>query len=143
MEASSMNETNELVGIDTAEISLTPTATKRIRGLMQEKELDNHALRVFISGGGCSGFQYGMAFEDNPRQDDIKITHEDIRVVIDPVSYGHLAGARIDYIEDLMGGGFSIENPNAVSTCGCGHSFRTEGKTAAAESHAGGSCGCG
>jgi iron-sulfur cluster assembly protein len=83
-----------------------------------------------------------MAFEGNPREDDVEIVHDDIHVVIDPVSFGHLAGSKIDYVEDLMGGGFSIDNPNAVSTCGCGHSFRTEGKAAAAESHAGGSCGC-
>lgn len=137
-----MSETNELIGIETNTITLTSAAADRIRALMQEKQLDNHALRVFISGGGCSGYQYGMAFEGNPREDDVRVAYGEIQVVIDPMSYGHLAGARIDYVEDLMGGGFSIDNPNAVSTCGCGHSFKTEGKTAEAESHAGGACGC-
>jgi iron-sulfur cluster assembly protein len=137
-----MSETNELIGIEASTITITSTAAQRIRALMQEKQLDDHALRVFISGGGCSGYQYGMAFEGQPREDDIKVSYEDIQVVIDPMSYGHLAGSRIDYVEDLMGGGFHIENPNAVSTCGCGHSFKTEEKSAAAEAHGGGSCGC-
>lgn len=130
------------MGIGTAEITMTDSAAERIRTLMQEKQLENHALRVFISGGGCSGYQYGMAFEGNPRDDDIKISQEGIQVVIDPMSYGHLAGSKIDYVEDLMGGGFHIENPNAVATCGCGHSFRTEGQPASAEAHSGGSCSC-
>ncbi len=137
-----MSETNEVIGIEPTTIALTGKAAERIRALMQEKQLDNHALRVFISGGGCSGYQYGMAFEGQPREDDIKVSYDDIQVVIDPMSYGHLAGCRIDYVEDLMGGGFHIENPNAVSTCGCGHSFKTEGEPAAADSHGGGSCGC-
>jgi iron-sulfur cluster assembly protein len=137
-----MTDTNKTIGISTSDITLTSTAAERIRTLMQEKELENHALRVFISGGGCSGYQYGMAFEGNPREDDVKIDYEDIQVVIDPMSYGHLVGSTIDYIEDLMGGGFNIENPNAVATCGCGHSFRTEDKQTPAEAHAGGYCGC-
>jgi iron-sulfur cluster assembly protein len=137
-----MSETNELIGIDASTISITSAAVERIRSLMQEKQLDDHALRVFISGGGCSGYQYGMAFEGNPREDDIKVSSAGIQVVIDPMSYGHLAGSKIDYVEDLMGGGFQINNPNAVSTCGCGHSFKTEGKPAEAGSNAGGACGC-
>jgi iron-sulfur cluster assembly protein len=137
-----MSDNGELMGIGTREITLTANAAERIRALMQEKQLENHALRVFISGGGCSGYQYGMAFEGDPREDDVKVSHGDIQVVIDPMSYGHLAGSKIDYVEDLMGGGFHIDNPNAVSTCGCGHSFRTEDKAEAAETHAGGSCGC-
>jgi iron-sulfur cluster assembly protein len=137
-----MSDTSELMGISTSEITLTSTAAERIRALMQEKQLENHALRVFISGGGCSGYQYGMAFDGDPREDDVKVSHAGIQVVIDPMSYGYLAGAKIDYVEDLMGGGFHIDNPNAVSTCGCGHSFRTEDKAATSEAHAGDSCGC-
>jgi iron-sulfur cluster assembly accessory protein len=133
---------NELMEIGAVEISITNSAAERIRNLMQEKQLEKHALRVFISGGGCSGYQYGMAFEENPREDDIKLSPEGIQVVIDPMSYGYIAGSRIDYVEDLMGGGFHIENPNAVATCGCGHSFRTEGQAASAETQSDGSCGC-
>ncbi|HQA69968.1 MAG TPA: iron-sulfur cluster assembly accessory protein, partial [Aggregatilineales bacterium] len=96
-------------------------------------------LRVFVAGGGCSGMQYGMAFEPNPREDDYTATFEGVNIVIDPISLGYLYGANIDYVDTLMGGGFSIDNPNAVSTCGCGHSFRTGGE---ASSHGGGACGC-
>jgi iron-sulfur cluster assembly accessory protein len=123
-------------------INLTEAAEARVERLMQEKDLQGHALRVFVSGGGCSGYQYGMAFEPEPRENDVHIPFEKVSVVIDPMSYGYLVGATIDYVDDLMGGGFSIKNPNAVSTCGCGHSFRTEG-TADSESMAhDGSCGC-
>jgi len=123
-------------------ITLTATAEARVERLMQEKELHDHALRVFVSGGGCSGFQYGMAFEPEPRETDIRIPYEKVELVIDPGSYSYLAGATIDYVDDLMGGGFSIKNPNAVSTCGCGQSFRTEGSAASAEGDHSGECGC-
>jgi iron-sulfur cluster assembly accessory protein len=127
----------------TTVIQLTESAALRVQRLMEEKDLQSHALRVFVSGGGCSGFQYGMAFEPDARENDVRISFESLDVVIDPMSYGYLAGATIDYVEDLMGGGFSITNPNAVSTCGCGHSFRTEGSDQpAAEDHSAGGCGC-
>jgi len=126
----------------TTAITLTATAEARVERLMQEKELQDHALRVFVSGGGCSGFQYGMAFEPEPRENDIRIPFQKVNIVIDPGSYSYLAGATIDYVDDLMGGGFSIQNPNAVSTCGCGHSFRTEGSAAGAEGEHSGECGC-
>ena len=82
-----------------------------------------------------------MAFEPDLRENDMRISHENIDVVIDPVSFGYLDGATIDYVEDLMGGGFSIQNPNAVASCGCGHSFRTEGAQVPTEA-SGGGCGC-
>ena len=123
-------------------ISITPNAAKRIHQLMEERELQGHALRVFVSGGGCSGFQYGMAFEPDPRESDQRFSHEDVEVVIDPVSLGYMSGATIDYVDDLMGGGFSIQNPNAVASCGCGNSFRTAGSDAPSEPTAGGGCGC-
>ena len=135
-----MTETNVLVqAVET--ISITSNAAKRIHQLLEERELSGHALRVFVSGGGCSGFQYGMAFEPDPKENDMRFSHESVDVVIDPVSLGYMAGATIDYVEDLMGGGFSIQNPNAVSSCGCGHSFRTEGSQAPAEA-SGDGCGC-
>jgi iron-sulfur cluster assembly accessory protein len=83
-----------------------------------------------------------MAFEPEPRDNDVQIPFNKVRVVIDPMSYGYLMGATIDYIDDLMGGGFSIKNPNAVSTCGCGHSFRTEGAQASESAEHAGECGC-
>jgi len=135
-----VTETN--VSVQTVEtISITPNAAKRIHQLLSERDLGGHALRVFVSGGGCSGFQYGMTFEPDPRENDMQFSHENVDVVIDPVSFGYMAGATIDYVEDLMDGGFSIQNPNAVASCGCGHSFRTEGAQAPAEA-SGGGCGC-
>ncbi|TMC57829.1 MAG: iron-sulfur cluster assembly accessory protein [Chloroflexi bacterium] len=103
-------------------VALTPTAAQRIRSLLQEKHLDGYGLRVFVGGGGCSGLQYGMAF----------------KVMVDSMSSQYLMGATVDYIDNLMGGGFKIENPNAVSACGCGHSFKTSASPA---SDSGGGCG--
>ena len=119
-------------------ISLTAGAAARVRRLLEERQLPDHALRVFISGGGCSGMQYGMALESQPRETDHRFSFEGVNVVVDPMSMDYLAGCTIDYVDDLMGGGFKVENPNAVSSCGCGHSFRTS-RDGAAE---GGSCGC-
>jgi iron-sulfur cluster assembly accessory protein len=112
------------------EITLTEAAVDRVRRLIEERKLEGYALRVFVSGGGCSGLQYGMALDGSPRQTDRRFAFQDVNVVVDPLSISYLAGATIDYHDDLMGGGFRIENPNAVATCGCGHSFRTEGAEA-------------
>jgi iron-sulfur cluster assembly accessory protein len=129
--------------ISTDVIHLTDAAEARVERLMQEKDLQDHALRVFVSGGGCSGYQYGMAFEPEARETDVRIPFSKVEVLIDPMSYGYLVGATIDYVDDLMGGGFSIKNPNAVSTCGCGHSFRTEGTPSSEQSeHSAGACDC-
>lgn len=131
--------------IDIAQgIMLTSAASQHVRKLMQDRDLQGHALRVFISGGGCSGYQYGMALESQPRETDLRYTFDDIEVVVDPQSFGMLEGSTIDYVDDLMGGGFKIENPNAVSTCGCGHSFKGSqeaGQSGHAHAHSGG-CGC-
>ena len=137
-----MAETNaQLEVVET--ISITANAARRIHQLMEERELEGHALRVFVSGGGCSGFQYGMAFEPEPRESDKQFSHENVEVVIDPVSLGYMTGATIDYVDDLMGGGFSIQNPNAVASCGCGNSFSTEGSyTHSDASPSAGGCGC-
>ena len=119
-------------------LQLTEGAAARVRRLLEERQLPDHALRVFVSGGGCSGLQYGMALEGEPRKTDHHFDFEGVKVVVDPMSMDYLAGVTIDYVDDLMGGGFKIENPNAVASCGCGHSFRTS-RDGAAD---GGSCGC-
>jgi iron-sulfur cluster assembly protein len=120
-------------------VTLTPLAAGKIKSILAERNLPTHGLRVFVSGGGCSGMQYGMALEGNPREYDTTIELDGVKVYIDPTSMMYLNGATIDYIDNLMGGGFRIDNPNAVSTCGCGHSFRTSGSPAAS----GGGHGCG
>lgn len=119
------------------EISLTESAANAVRELLEKRELPGHALRVFISGGGCSGYQYGMALEAEPRPTDLVVEQHGVKVVVDEVSVEYLRGANIDYVDDVMGSGFKIENPNATSACGCGNSFRTDGGT----SEGGGGCG--
>ncbi len=112
--------------VQTPVVTLTQLAAEKLQGIMQEKGLgEAYGLRVFVSGGGCSGFQYGMTFENNPRDVDIVFSQRGLRVIVDPRSLPYISGANIDYEDSLMGGGFHIENPNAVSTCGCGSSFRT------------------
>ena len=133
-------ETLETTEIQTTSVQLTEAAVTRVRRLLQERNVPGHALRVFVSGGGCSGLQYGMALEGQPRDDDLRLSFDDVNVVIDPVSIDYLGGATIDYVDEVMGGGFRIENPNAYASCGCGHSFRTK-EGADSEAHASG-CGC-
>ena len=120
----------------TPTLNVTPAAVDVIRGLLEQREIPNHALRVFVSGGGCSGMQYGMAFEETPKDFDRVVDVDGVRLIVDPTSLMYLDGATIDFVDSLMGGGFRIENPNAISTCGCGHSFRTGEDTEAA-----GGCG--
>jgi iron-sulfur cluster assembly protein len=118
-------------------ISLTDSAAKAVSELLQKRELDGYALRVYIAGGGCSGYQYGMALEGNIRQEDLIFEQHGVKVVVDEVSINYLRGAKIDYVDEIMGSGFKIENPNAISSCGCGSSFRTAGDA----EPAGGGCG--
>jgi iron-sulfur cluster assembly protein len=120
-------------------INLTNAAVNTVKNLLVQKEVPNHGLRVFVSGGGCSGMQYGMALEAEPRPYDHVVEQEGVKVFVDPTSMMYLSNATIDYEDSIMGGGFKIENPNAVSSCGCGSSFKTEGGPAAS----GGGCGCG
>ena len=107
-------------------ISLTPAAVEKVKGILeQEKEsLPKGGLRIYVQGGGCSGFSYGMVLDEVGDGDEV-FDHAGIRVIVDPMSLRYLEGAEVDYKEDLMGGGFAIKNPNAKSTCGCGHSFST------------------
>ncbi|GAB4441630.1 MAG: iron-sulfur cluster insertion protein ErpA [Chloroflexi bacterium OHK40] len=125
-------------------LMVTETASARLLKMMQEKELDGYALRVFVAGGGCSGLQYGMTFDDEIREGDSEFTANGLRVVVDPISASYLVGSSIDFVDSLMGGGFKIDNPNAVSSCGCGHSFRTASGGEDDDAPAGGGCGtCG
>lgn len=107
-------------------VILTPSAVQAVRDLLAKRQLTDYALRVFVSGGGCSGLQYGMALEGNIRSEDYTREFEGVKVVVDEVSINYLRGATVDYIENVMGSGFKIENPNATSACGCGSSFRTK-----------------
>lgn len=117
-------------------VSVTPAAAKMVRDILAKEESDTLALRVYVAGGGCSGLQYGMALDD-PMEGDVTLDSDGIRVIVDPESLRFIEGAEIDYVDSLMGAGFTVNNPNAVSSCGCGHSFRT-----AEESGAARGCGC-
>lgn len=126
----------------TETVFLTGEAVAMIRNLLVEKEVPDYGLRVFVAGGGCSGLQYGMALEAEARPYDHVIEQDGIKVFVDPTSMMYLNQATIGYEDSLMGGGFKIDNPNAVSSCGCGSSFKTEGSQGAAQSAGGcGSCG--
>ncbi len=128
--------------ITTDTVYLTDTAVETVRKLLEEKAVPDHGLRVFVSGGGCSGMQYGMALEAEPRSYDHVIEKHGVKVFVDPTSMMYLSNATIDYEDGLMGGGFKIENPNAVSSCGCGSSFKTEGSAGAATAAAGSCASC-
>ena len=103
-------------------ITLSPRAAKQVCTMLNDMQAPEKRLRVFIESGGCSGFQYGMSF-DEPKQDDAQIESEGVKMVIDPASLTYLQGSVIDFDDGLHGKGFEIKNPNAQSTCGCGKSF--------------------
>lgn len=106
-------------------ITLTELAADKLQNIMAEKGLEDYALRVFVAGGGCSGLSYGMTFVEGAEIGDQVYESDGVTVVIDSSSVQYLDGAQIDYLDGLMGGGFRIENPNAVQTCACGSSFKT------------------
>ncbi len=120
-------------------ISMSPAAAAQLRELIgqQEDASPDLGLRVFVYPGGCSGMSYGMAFEDQPAEDDMTIVVEGLKLYVDEMSSQYIAGSQIDYEDSLMGGGFRILNPNAVRSCGCGHSFDTGADAGNARG-----CGC-
>lgn len=108
-------------------ITVTTAAAEKLTAIMGQKGLaQTHGLRVFVQGGGCGGMQYGMTFDDSAREDDEVYEQNGLKVMVDPVSLFYIDGSNIDYVDSLMGGGFHIDNPQAVGGgCGCGNSFRT------------------
>ena len=104
-------------------IVVTENAARRIAVLRTQEQAENAFLRIAVSGGGCSGFQYGFSFDDQRNDDDFLFERDGVTVVVDDVSLGLLNGAEVDFVEDLMGASFQIRNPNAASSCGCGNSF--------------------
>jgi len=110
---------------DTAyrDIVVTENAARRIAVLRDQEQAEDAFLRISVSGGGCSGFQYGFAFDHQRHPDDFVFDRDGVAVIVDDVSLGLLNGAEVDFVEDLMGASFQIHNPNAASSCGCGNSF--------------------
>jgi iron-sulfur cluster assembly protein len=106
-------------------LSLTDEAVERLRSVLESQQVPDGALRVYVAPGGCSGFSYGMSLEAEAAEDDEVVEQAGVRVVVDPFSLQYLSGAQIDFIDSLMGGGFTVVNPNAVKSCACGQSFDT------------------
>jgi iron-sulfur cluster insertion protein len=104
-------------------ILVSESAARRIAALKNQEEAPNAHLRIAVSGGGCSGFQYGLSFDDQRNPDDFVFERDGVTVVVDDVSLNLLNGSEVDFVEDLMGASFQIRNPNAASSCGCGNSF--------------------
>ncbi|HDY98963.1 MAG TPA: iron-sulfur cluster insertion protein ErpA [Pseudomonas sabulinigri] len=98
-------------------------AVGKVRNLIEEEGNERLSLRVFVTGGGCSGFQYGFTFDDELAEDDTIVEREGVKLIVDPMSFQYLAGSEVDYQEGLEGSRFVINNPNAATTCGCGSSF--------------------
>lgn len=106
-------------------INVTHEAASKIHELLSEEQKDGSGLRVFVQGGGCSGFQYGLMIEEAGGDADQVFESNGVKLYVDPISVRYLSGAEVDFVDTVTGGGFTIKNPNAVSTCGCGQSFST------------------
>lgn len=104
-------------------LDFSEAAANKVKALIEEEGNDNLMLRVFVTGGGCSGFQYGFTFDETVGEGDTEVTKNGVKLLIDPMSFQYLSGAEIDYTEGLEGAQFVIRNPNATTTCGCGSSF--------------------
>lgn len=132
-----MIEQNQQVVTETDVISVTPVAAGKVRELITQENDPTLGLRIFVAGGGCSGLQYGMTL-DEEQEGDTSISMGDFKIFIDEMSIQYISGSEVDYVDSLMGAGFTVNNPNAVSTCGCGHSFKTADDGGESRS-----CGCG
>ena len=132
-----MIEQNQQSVVETSIINMTPAAADKVRELLAQENDPSLALRVFVAGGGCSGLQYGMTL-DEEQDGDTVITISGFHILVDEMSMGYIDGSEIDYVDSLMGAGFTVNNPQAVSSCGCGHSFKTADGGGDAKS-----CGCG
>ena len=111
-------------------MTVTEAAAAKAGELLGANNKPDGAIRVFVKSGGCSGYSYGMAIDERTLEGDRIIEDRGVRLVVDPKSWPLLCGSQVDYVENMMGGGFSVNNPNATSSCGCGHSFRTDGRQA-------------
>jgi len=132
-----MIEQNQQSVVETSIVNMTPAAADKVRELLTQENDPGLALRVFVAGGGCSGLQYGMTL-DEEQEGDTVIAISGFNILVDEMSMGYIDGSEVDYVDSLMGAGFTVNNPNAVSSCGCGHSFKTAGGSGEAKS-----CGCG
>ena len=121
-------------------VEITAFGAQKALEILTKNDKMNAAVRVFVKSGGCSGYSYGMAIDDRVLDGDQFFESNGVKVVVDKMSLPFLEGAMVDYVENMMGGGFSVNNPNATSSCGCGHSFRTDGANTG-DSESGTGCG--
>ncbi|MDP9364951.1 MAG: iron-sulfur cluster insertion protein ErpA [Chloroflexota bacterium] len=122
----------------TSSITISPEAVKQLKGFLADQGTPEAGLRVFVAPGGCSGLQYGMTIEEAAEDGDEVIEADGVRLMVDNFSAMYLQGAEVDYVDALMGGGFTVHNPNAVASCACGHSFNAGANEGTAHG-----CGCG
>ena len=127
--------------VDNQVLQVTPAAVQTIRNLLEQREIPGYHLRVFVAGGGCSGLQYGMAFEEKGEANDTLVEVDGVKLLVDPTSMGYLYGATIDFVDSLMGGGFRIDNPNSAGGCGCGKSFKSKDEEESGTFNDEGGCG--
>lgn len=129
-----------------ADVSLTERAASELQTMLIDNQKTDAALRVWVAGGGCSGLSYGMALDENPPEEgDRVLADKGIKIYVDELSLRYMVGAVVDYVDDVLGGGFKIDNPKAVKSCGCGSSFSTDDEAMEGlDTRAGGGCGsCG
>ena len=113
----------EIASLPSSPLDFTADAASKVLELIEEEQNESLKLRVFVQGGGCSGFQYGFTFDEDQQEDDTAVDKDGVRLLVDPMSFQYLIGAKIDYKDDIDGARFIINNPNASTTCGCGSSF--------------------
>ncbi len=126
-------EQNEPTTTEQPIVAMTSRAADKLKEIIQKQGRTDLALRVYVTPGGCSGFSYGMTFAEGVEEGDAVVDQDGVRVVVDPMSAMYLKGSEIDFVDALMGGGFALRNPNAVSSCGCGQSFKTAGQQGTAK----------
>ncbi len=126
-------EQQESTQTETPVVTMTARAADKLKEIVAKQDRTDLALRVYVTPGGCSGFSYGMTFAEGAEEGDVIAEQEGVRVVVDPMSAMYVKGSEIDFVDALMGGGFALRNPNAVSSCGCGQSFKTAGETGTAK----------
>ena len=128
MDQTVVNQPNQ--SVSAPQLTVTEAAARKAGELLQANNKQDAAIRVFIKSGGCSGYSYGMAIDERTMEGDQIFEDRGVRIVVDPKSWQLLRGSEVDYVENMMGGGFNVNNPNATSSCGCGSSFRTDGQQA-------------
>jgi len=129
-----------------SDISLSERAASELQGMLVDNNKPDAALRVWVAGGGCSGLSYGMALDENPAEESDKVmSDKGVKIYVDELSLRYMVGAVVDYVDDVLGGGFKIDNPKAVKSCGCGSSFSTDEEALPGlDTRSGGGCGsCG